>query len=740
MAGNLEWRDVLAAERNDGFRRHVGDLTARGMRAIGLLGPLAVALYILLRAVGGREISWVLGRQDAVVVWDKLLIAVLAASLFPLSRAAVARSSGRWLGILAASVAAVLSVVDDLLGSGYSISSAWVALFMVIVAVAMPLNPRQVVALALMMLLALFVPAHIAGMDPAWHLEAQMVFLASMAVSLSAMSMLLYRSRLVQYLATERAVSLSDDLADKAKRIENLERMKSRFFTGIIHDIRTPLSLVLGPITDLLDHHEDDLIEPVAVPLRIARRNAERLRLLVDDLLDLSQLEAGQLHLNRRPRELGRLLDLWILDLQPLAERNGVALALRQPEDPEPVVADVDPDRMEQVVQNLVGNAIGHTPRGGRVEVSLEPVADGRTRIRVSDSGAGISAEHLPHVFDRFYRASRDAARAGHGLGLAIASELTELHDGHLSAASEPGSGSTFTVEIAASADPFEELIEEHARPAAALAAHQPPPDRPEPRETTGHPHVLIVDDNEEMRRYLRRHLELQYRVSEAADGEEALECLRSDPPGLVLSDVVMPGLDGIELCRTVRADPATSTLPVVLLTARGDTPTLVAGTTAGADAFLVKPFDADALVAILENLIELRRMLAPPSTVGPTEVLVESADQAFVERVREVVERHLGDSNFGVDWLADEVGMASRTLQRRLRKATRLSAAGFIRMMRLGRAAQLLEAGATNVSETAYTVGFRDVDHFTRIFRQTFGILPSDYARKGQNDVPEAS
>lgn len=732
MSTNPEWRDVLHAERDSGFRDHIADLTTRGLRTLGFLGPTGVTLYMLLRVVLGADLTTGYG-ADGLVIWDKLVIFLITGSLIPLSSARVARKYGRWFAMAAAIILALASVGDDINANDAGFSSAWVSLFLVIAASALPFNPRQVVGLAVSMILVFVVPVDLAGSEIGGRFLQQAVFLISISLCISVISMLLYRSRLIQYRATQSAVTLAD-------RIESLERVKSRFFTGITHDLRTPLSLVLGPVTDVLRHHEETLEDPVAAHLKIAHRNAERLRLLVDDLLDLSQLEAGHLHLNRRPRALGRLLDRWVLDLQPLAEREGVALELIVPDDSGPIVVDVDPDRMVQVVQNLVGNAIAHTPRGGRVDVTVDPIHDGHVRMRVADTGPGIPEEHLENVFDRFFRTSRDAMPTGRGLGLAIAKELTELHGGRIWAEGRSGDGSTFTVELPASADTPEEFVEEQTGPRVPTYIPGQRPASGEQRPADGLPHVLVVDDNDDMRSYLRNHLDDNYRVTEASRGDVALEIIRKDRTDMVISDVVMPGMNGFDLCRAIRADQETERIPVVLVTAQGDQQAELIGLQAGADDFLRKPFDADALVARMENLIEIRRRLAPPSVMGPTEVLVASADEEFVGRVRKVVEEHLADSNFGVDWLADEMNMASRTLQRRLRKATRLSAAGFIRMMRLGRAAQLLEAGATNVSETAYAVGFQDADHFTRIFRQTFGVLPSEYARGKRDGTPEES
>ncbi|MEX0598990.1 MAG: response regulator, partial [Rhodothermales bacterium] len=252
-------------------------------------------------------------------------------------------------------------------------------------------------------------------------------------------------------------------------------------------------------------------------------------------------------------------------------------------------------------------------------------------------------------------------------------------------------------------------------------------------------PLVLIVEDNPDMRTYLKSHLQARYRVIECEDGEEGLERAKACRPDLVLADVMMPKMDGYSLCRTLKSDPSLGDVPVVLLTAKTDQESRLVGLEIGADDYLEKPFSAEELLARMENLIELRRRLrdryGEAIRLGPSQVTVSSEEASFVREVREVIEKNMEESRFGVGELAEEVGFSRRQLQRRLKAAADLSAGAYIRMMRLERAAQLLEQDAGLVSEVAYRVGFKNADHFSRLFRQVFGVPPSEYPLASQSD-----
>ncbi len=370
--------------------------------------------------------------------------------------------------------------------------------------------------------------------------------------------------------------------------------------------------------------------------------------------------------------------------------------------------------------------------------------------ITLTDTGQGIPPEELPHVFDRFHQVDGSTTRVheGTGIGLALTRELVRLHGGTIEVESKVGFGATFTVRLPQGTEHLkpgdivsEEEIEEPVPPRPDVGEPAPDPvpveaegEPPEPRAVLldNAPTVLIVEDNADMRAYLRGHLETRYRVVETPDGQAGLEAARTIKPDLVLSDVMMPRLDGYALCRALKAEASLSHIPVVLLTARADDESRLEGLGLGADDYLTKPFNAEELLVRVENLIEIRRHLrarfSSEVRVGPSEVIVPAAEAVFLERVRVVVEDRLDDSTFGVEILADEVGLSKRQLQRKLRASTQLSVAGYIRSMRLERAAQLLHQRSGTVSEVAYKVGFRSVDHFSKLFRQIYGVPPSQY------------
>ena len=463
--------------------------------------------------------------------------------------------------------------------------------------------------------------------------------------------------------------------------------------------------------------------------------------------------------LRTRPTDLVAFLRRVTLAFTSRAERARVTLSFHTEEDAIPM--EVDHDKLEKVFYNLLSNAFKFTAPGGKIRLDVERVVqDGQpwVAVQVKDTGQGIPASELPHVFDRFYQVDGSAARAheGTGIGLALVKELVDLHGGSIGVESEIGFGSTFTVRLPAApvregaetADPIEEetafpdrswLLEEDVQPDAPSDAAPAEAAGAEP----GRASILVVDDNADMRAYLRDRLGGRYRVREARDGVEGLEQARAEPPDLVLADVMMPRMDGYALCRAIRQDAALSHIPVVLLTAKADDVSKREGLEQGADDYLTKPFNAEELALRVENLIELRRRLrrrfSGEVVITPGEIAVPSAAAAFLEELRTIVEEDLGDPTFGVKELAERMGMSRRQLRRRLQAAVDLSPSGYIRMARLERAAQLLEREAGRVSEVAYRVGFGSPEHFSRVFRQVFGVPPSAYPVDSADHLTES-
>ena len=535
--------------------------------------------------------------------------------------------------------------------------------------------------------------------------------------------------------------------AAQAAQLREADELKSRFVAHVSHEFRTPLTMILGPVEDLLDSARDD--EDAREKLKTVRRNARRLARLANGLLDLAKLEAGAAKLNQSTGDLAHFTEEVVQSFVPLAERRGIALRFEAEAGRLPYAFDAN--KLATVLGNLIGNALKFTPAGGTVRVVVRG-GEGGAEIRVRDTGIGIPKDKLPHVFDRFYQV-RGAGRPEHegaGLGLALAKELAELHGGTIEAASEgePGFGAEFCVRLPALPWKDEGELQERGGPTSGdeLPAPWDPhglhleaaavPDVQEPPELEARtsevpsdaPTVLVVEDHADVRAYLRQHLASAYHLLEATNGADALEQARAHRPDLVLSDVMMPEMDGLELCRRLKAS---GDVPVVLLTAKAGEASRVEGLRLGADAYVEKPFSVEVLKARIDGLLATRRALrarySREVVVQPGAIAAPSEDEAFLERVQATVERHMGDSEFTVDVLADEVGKSKSQLGRKLRALTGMSPAELVRDFRLQRAAQLLEKGNL-VAEVAPAVGFSDKNHFSKLFKKRFGVSPSQY------------
>ncbi|NBB87169.1 MAG: response regulator [Bacteroidetes bacterium] len=561
----------------------------------------------------------------------------------------------------------------------------------------------------------------------------------------------------------------------QALRLLELNTLKSRFFANVSHEFRTPLTLTLGPLNDMKAGLYGELSAPMAQQVDLARRNATRVLDLINQILEVARLEAGRTALHARPLDLGAFAEGVAELFRTSAERKAIDFEVSLP--PTPVEVFADPPQLEKVIVNLLSNALKFTPEGGAVRVTVAAEAD-TARVDVRDSGPGIPPADLPHLFDRFYQVNEpEQTRLGTGIGLALAKEIVDLHGGTLAVESEKGFGSTFTLTLLLgrahlTPDQIDETapIDETAkpwtpdatRPAADLddtvIAATDTDDATADRTT-----ILVVDDHPEIRAYVRRHLEAApeghaaYRVLEAADGEAGLALAKARLPDLVLSDVMMPKLDGLGLCRALKADTDTDFIPVILLTAKAAPEDRLEGLGELADDYLTKPFDVAELRARIANLITVRMRLRerfrqegmvrragePPTAamrLPPPEPAPSAAD-VFLERVREAVEVHLSDDKFSVQRLADEVGLSRGHLHRQLKALVGQTPTDLIRMMRLERATHLLTGRVGTVSEIAYAVGFKSIAHFSDSFLQAYGCRPSTYAAREEaaTDEPES-
>jgi len=540
-------------------------------------------------------------------------------------------------------------------------------------------------------------------------------------------------------------------VAAQTATLEDLDRAKSRFFANISHEFRTPLTLTLGPLEDVLSGAVGEVPEDIRTELDVALRNSRRLLRLVNEILDLAKLESGRLVLAVREEDLRGALAEWAQAFQPLAERRRVAFTVELGDAPLPLW--FDRERLGKAVTNLLSNAFKFTPEGGSVTLraAREAGDDGeRVRVEVIDTGPGISAAELDRIFERFYQVdeSRRRLTPGTGIGLALAKEITELHGGRIAVQSQPEHGATFTLwlppgrehltdtqlDAGAAALPMPALealpLEDGAAPTPA-----PPPTEEAADVTT----VLVVDDNAELRALVRRGLVARYRVVEAQDGLEALALARAATPDLVVSDVMMPGMDGFQLVEAFRADAELDHVPIVLLTARAESEDRIAGLERGADDYIEKPFSAHELGARVDNLIASRRRLRERygrgfrvvSAAAPS----DAADRTYLERLREVIGARLGDEDFGVAELARAMRQDRTQLFRRVRDLLGVPPADLLRASRLERAAELLADDVGGVGEIAYATGFKSVSHFSHAFRQRFGATPTAWVKQRRSD-----
>ncbi|MBX2929148.1 MAG: response regulator [Saprospiraceae bacterium] len=518
------------------------------------------------------------------------------------------------------------------------------------------------------------------------------------------------------------------------EKLKELDQLKSRFFADISHEFRTPLTLILGPLDNLLSAAPP---QEQARQFGVIKRNAQRLLRLINQLLDLSKLEAGKMELEFRRQDIIPLLKGLSSSFESLVQTRKIDLHFESTL--ESALLDFDLDKIEQVFTNILSNAIKFTPEGGAVTVSVRQAdAGNKLQIDVADNGAGIPETQLPHVFDRFYQGA-GAFRThepGTGIGLALTKELVELHQGSISVSSREGQGAQFTVLLPFShegtaAEPADEIA---ARPTPVevelleIAAAFKESDSP--FETT----LLLVEDNPDMRSFIREILSAHFQVIEATDGREGVEKALEYIPDLIVSDVMMPEMDGLGLCEALKNDERTSHIPIILLTAKADIESRIAGLERGADDYLSKPFNREELLARTRNLLNLRRRLRERyASLQPTEPAQDKDTQvedAFLQKIRSIVEEHLSDSAFEIDQLARVVGMSRSQLFRKIKALTGQSPSLHIRAIRLHRGKELLETTEMNVTEVAYEVGFSTPAYFSDAFAEKYGVRPSQVGR----------
>ena len=518
----------------------------------------------------------------------------------------------------------------------------------------------------------------------------------------------------------------------KSNKLRELDQMKSSFFANISHEFRTPLTLILSPIRQMLD---GTLKGNTEYWLRNMERNGRRLLNLVNQLLDLSRLESGKMDVHKKTEDAVDIFKAMTYSFESLAESRQINYYIKHPKSLVP--AELDRDKVEKILVNLLSNAFKFSEEGGRIEARME-VLEGMILFKISDTGPGIPEQELPHVFERFFQTEGSSEYGvGSGIGLALSKELAELHGGKIEVSSKEEEGSTFSLylpvgspdvsQISFGEKPTPSIVSSVVSKKIVKESLELPLDNKQAQ-------LLLVEDNPDLSHYIRAQFKDRYNVTIAMDGAEGLQKAIDTTPDLIISDVMMPKMDGIELCKHLKTNEKTSHIPVIMLTAKAEQNDKLVGLETGADAYVIKPFDPKELQIRVEKLIEQRQQLrekfSSDFNFKPNEIAVNSTDFTFLQNVKTIIENHIGDELFGVPELSQAIGFSRSQLHRKLSALTDKSASQLIREMRLYRAKDLLEQKAGNASEVAYRCGFSSPAQFSKSFKKFFGYSPSEVVK----------
>jgi signal transduction histidine kinase/ligand-binding sensor domain-containing protein/DNA-binding response OmpR family regulator len=518
---------------------------------------------------------------------------------------------------------------------------------------------------------------------------------------------------------------------------EEIEQTKEQFFTNISHELRTPISLILPPIHQVMKGGQ--LTEENQRLISLAEKNSNRLLRVVNQILDFKKMQSDTLYLNSTRVEIIGLLHELYSHFEDKAVRHDITYHF-QSNIPRYEMY-IDPEKTETIVLNLLSNAFKFTPKGGKISLSAclirnEQFPEGALEIEVSDTGTGISAEDQARIFERFYQTpDSKKLEMGSGIGLALSLEYVKMHKGEIRLKSAPGEGSCFTVCLPAGDDslaPGQDLKPGNYLNRPEPTAYSETNDIPD----SAKPLLLIVEDNPDMIDFIRISLKNRYRFIVAGDGAEGLQKAQESLPDVIISDIMMPVMDGLTFCKKIKSDPKTSQLSIILLTARSLTSQKIEGIRTGADAYITKPFDIELLDAQIANLLlrktELSEYFRHELIITPLkESSGENMDDKFVNKVMNIIEANISDPDFSVEALSSEIGMSSAHLSRKLKSLTHFSANEIIKKYRIKKASLLLQNREGNISEVMYDVGFSNLSYFSKCFRDEFGDSPKEYLRK---------
>mgnify|MGYP000078861017 FL=1 len=529
------------------------------------------------------------------------------------------------------------------------------------------------------------------------------------------------RERFKAHYELEKSQFIQQQKQAETQRLRELDELKNRLYTNITHEFRTPLTVIMGMANEVQDERVKKLIN----------RNSENLLRLINQILDLSKLESGKMSLHLVQGDIIAYLQYLTESFLSAAEAKQIRLSF-YPEEPS-LMMDFDEEKIQLIVYNLLSNAIKFTPNGGKIIFHGRVQEEGAEKVlqlKVQDSGPGIPAADLPYIFDRFYQVDNPNVtnQGGTGIGLALTKQLIELMGGEIEVSSEEGQGSLFSFFLPVTNN--EEKLEENWKPLKTM--EEPQMDRSSIMDASislmdDRPMLLIIEDNADVIEYIERLLQKDYLVKSVRNGEDGIQEALRLIPDIIISDIMMPGKNGYEVCDYLKNNSRTSHIPIILLTAKTAKEEQVKGLRFGADAFLTKPFHKEELLVRLQKLIELRKKLQAHFLQDEKGEATPSKEEAFLATLKKCIAEQLDNSDLSVNDLCRAVQLSHAHLYRKLKALTNLTPVQFIRYIRLKEAKKLLERSSMNISEIAYAVGFSDPNYFSRIYHKEMGITPTE-------------
>jgi DNA-binding response OmpR family regulator/nitrogen-specific signal transduction histidine kinase len=519
------------------------------------------------------------------------------------------------------------------------------------------------------------------------------------------------------------------------KQEHELDEMRLKVYTNISHDFKTPLSLILIPLDRLIDETHNPVLLKT---LKIMQRNAKQLLELINQLLDFRKLDAGGEQLKLSKDDIVSFIDEVCYGFKELASNKDIKFEIHKEE--RKLVMLFDKDKVRKIMINLLSNAFKFTPNGGEVSIGIKTVTNNDhadcVQIYVADSGIGIPDEDKTRIFERFFQVDspQDSSKTGNGIGLHIVKEYTKLMKGSIEVQDRVPKGSVFTITLPVVNETSEDIVEQSAtdkEKKEAIAAYD------EVVKENQKSTLMLVEDNDDFRSFLIDCLKDEYNLFEASQGKEALAILRENRVDMVISDIMMPVMDGIELCNRIKSDPSISHIPVILLTARSAEEHIKEGLREGADDYITKPFNLDILKLRIKKILDWYKNNHEKFKIvnlAPSEITVSSVDEEFIRQAINTVEDNMDNSEFSVNDLAESVAMSRAQIYRKLPVITGQSPSDFIKLIRLKRAMQLLRSTSMNISEISYKVGLSSPKMLTKYFREEYGISPSEYRRNGDS------